>query len=151
MIERFEDAPWPLREPCRRCGWRSGVIRTVSNQDVVRCDRCNFACYNAPRSETGRGDPADEKKREARKRRKKREEQATGSHTQDQWMSRRDYYNNRCVYCGTKDDITKDHRIPLERGGANWPSNLKPACRSCNSSKGTKTETEFKQLLEKTK
>lgn len=30
---------------------------------------------------------------------------------------------------------TKDHKIPLIRGGTNHPSNLQPACRECNSSK----------------
>lgn len=31
---------------------------------------------------------------------------------------------------------TIDHVIPLSRGGTNWPSNLRPACKHCNSSKG---------------
>lgn len=30
---------------------------------------------------------------------------------------------------------TKDHIVPISRGGTNHPSNLQPSCRECNSSK----------------
>lgn len=43
-----------------------------------------------------------------------------------------------CVYCGEREEITVDHVIPLSRGGEHAVSNLLPACRSCNSSKGKK-------------
>ena len=45
------------------------------------------------------------------------------------------YYNNKCAYCGITGPLEADHVIPLSRGGTNWPSNIRPACRSCNSSK----------------
>jgi 5-methylcytosine-specific restriction endonuclease McrA len=56
-------------------------------------------------------------------------------------------YGNKCLYCGTEENLHIEHRIPLARGGSNHPANLAPACQSCNSSKHTKTETEFKQFL----
>jgi 5-methylcytosine-specific restriction endonuclease McrA len=43
--------------------------------------------------------------------------------------------------------LSIEHRIPLSRGGSNWPANLAPACKTCNSSKGTKTEKEYRELL----
>jgi hypothetical protein len=43
-----------------------------------------------------------------------------------------------CQYCGSEDDLTCDHVIPLIRGGGNDDDNLTTACRSCNSSKGDK-------------
>ena len=35
-------------------------------------------------------------------------------------------------------EMTLDHVVPLSRGGAHTPENLRPAHRSCNSRKGTK-------------
>ena len=50
-----------------------------------------------------------------------------------------------CYYCGRffGGVFTIDHKIPLSRGGSNWPSNLCCACRSCNSSKNNRTPEEF--------
>lgn len=56
--------------------------------------------------------------------------------------SRMEMFAGRCFYCFDTAD-TMDHRIPLARGGAHLPSNLVPACRSCNSRKHTKTQFEF--------
>lgn len=42
-----------------------------------------------------------------------------------------------CVYCESEDDMTVDHIIPRRYGGTDQPRNLVPACRSCNSRKGT--------------
>ncbi len=64
-----------------------------------------------------------------------------GSHTIAQWLARVAFYGWRCVYCGLKlsqKTLTKDHRIPLSKGGTEFASNLVPACRSCNSSKGNR-------------
>lgn len=43
-----------------------------------------------------------------------------------------------CFYCETAPATTVDHFIPLARGGSHELSNLVGACRSCNSSKGSK-------------
>ena len=48
----------------------------------------------------------------------------------------------QCVGCGhwfSKSEITVDHRIPKRMGGTDHWSNLQPMCRSCNSSKHTRT------------
>lgn len=45
---------------------------------------------------------------------------------------------NRCVGCGTKDDLTIDHILAVKRGGANDIVNLQTLCRSCNSRKGAR-------------
>lgn len=44
-----------------------------------------------------------------------------------------------CLNCGSEEDITLDHIIPVSKGGLNTLSNLQPLCRPCNSTKGTKT------------
>jgi 5-methylcytosine-specific restriction enzyme A len=48
--------------------------------------------------------------------------------------------NFQCMYCGRKMgdvQLTIDHFIPLELGGANDTSNYLSACRACNKSKGS--------------
>jgi len=45
-------------------------------------------------------------------------------------------YKEMCWLCGKKGADTIDHVVPVLWGGADHPSNLKPAHRSCNSSKG---------------
>ncbi len=41
-----------------------------------------------------------------------------------------------CHICGLPGSDTVDHVIPLVLGGADYPNNLLPAHRSCNSRKG---------------
>lgn len=74
-------------------------------------------------------------------RRRCKQLRATGSCTYDQWMQRVEFYGWKCFYCAsrlTRKTLTMDHRIPLSRNGSNWPANLVPACRFCNTSKGAK-------------
>ena len=41
-----------------------------------------------------------------------------------------------CEWCGSDEDLTVDHIIPLRRGGAKFdPDNLQPLCRFCNREK----------------
>lgn len=49
-------------------------------------------------------------------------------------------YNNKCLKCGNKIDIERDHIVALNNGGDNTIKNIQPLCKSCNSSKSTKTE-----------
>lgn len=44
------------------------------------------------------------------------------------------YFGERCWMCGGPYDFM-DHVIPLARGGADFPSNLRPICKPCNSRK----------------
>lgn len=45
-----------------------------------------------------------------------------------------------CAYCGATDKpLAIDHIRPVSRRGSNHPYNLAPACKSCNSEKGTRT------------
>ena len=44
-----------------------------------------------------------------------------------------------CHICGADPavDPTRDHLVPVSHGGTNDPANIRIACRSCNSSRGT--------------
>lgn len=71
----------------------------------------------------------------------KRNRMAVGVCTEQQWLWRVEFYGWHCVYCAkilTESTLTIDHRIPLARGGTNWPANLLPACKPCNSRKGAR-------------
>ncbi len=78
-------------------------------------------------------------------RRRGRRVAAKGEYTETQWQDRLAFYGFRCYLCSIEwfsldpFDRTVDHVIPLSRGGTNWPANLRPACRSCNSSKNPKS------------
>ena len=72
-----------------------------------------------------------------RHRRRARLHAANGFATETQVIARIEYYGELCYLCGKKWEAI-DHVIPLARGGTNWPANLRPICKSCNSRKGTK-------------
>lgn len=52
-----------------------------------------------------------------------------------------------CMYCGSEEDITIEHKTPLIRGGAHSNENIGPACKPCNSSKQSLTEEEYRAKL----
>lgn len=83
-----------------------------------------------------------DKVREAQDRRKQREAAAPGFCTPEQWAGRLEVLGRRCFYCGGPYE-TIDHTIPISRGGSKWPANLRPACFSCNASKGNKKPNEW--------
>lgn len=58
--------------------------------------------------------------------------------TAAQWRDMKEHYEHRCVYCGKKTTrLTQDHIIPLSKEGAHTRDNIVPACKPCNSRKGT--------------
>src|ERR1035437_2924333 len=63
---------------------------------------------------------------------------AEGSHTFGEWRALLEDSGYACSYCGCTDKpLARDHVIPISRGGSNYISNIVPACKPCNSSKGT--------------
>lgn len=54
----------------------------------------------------------------------------------------------RCTYCDVEtSDLHLDHVVPLARGGSSHRANLVPACKSCNSAKGSKSWEEWYPLM----
>jgi len=79
-------------------------------------------------------------------RRRARQKAAAGNCSAAQWIAKCEYWGWHCYLCRTPLTIKTthtDHRIPLSRGGSNWPANLAPACEPCNLSKSNKTEAEY--------
>lgn len=48
-------------------------------------------------------------------------------------------YGKKCLRCGSDENITLDHVVPVIKGGKNSLDNLQPLCASCNSWKNSKT------------
>jgi 5-methylcytosine-specific restriction endonuclease McrA len=57
-----------------------------------------------------------------------------GTHTRKQWLALRDRIGC-CVDCGSTGSLTKDHIIPVSRGGCDCIQNIQPLCLQCNSRK----------------
>lgn len=80
----------------------------------------------------------------------KRERNLFVEHHFTEWIELLKKHNNICFYCGVrmtktpgKKQRTRDHIIPISKGGTDKIENIVPACRSCNSRKGKLTLDEF--------
>jgi len=71
-------------------------------------------------------------------RRYAREKNAKGSHTLEEWENIKKKYSDKCAICLKDRKLTKDHIIPLSKGGTDYIENIQPLCRSCNSKKNDK-------------
>lgn len=71
-------------------------------------------------------------------RRYAREKGADGSHTLEEWQKLKEIYGNVCAVCKEHKPLTKDHVMPLSKGGSDYITNIQPLCRNCNSKKWSK-------------
>lgn len=86
----------------------------------------------------------------ARLNRRALKQNAAGSFTYEGWMAKVEYHGWKCRYCKTSltpSTLTIDHVIALSVKGTNWLSNLAPACKSCNCSKGSQQVSAFKAAV----
>jgi len=66
-------------------------------------------------------------------RRYAREKNAEGSHSLQEWNELKEKFNQKCAICGEFKKLTKDHVIPLSKGGTDYISNIQPLCKNCNN------------------
>lgn len=61
------------------------------------------------------------------------------------WMRQHVYERDRhrCLACGSTENLSLDHIIHFSAGGEDTVKNLRTLCRSCNSSRRTRTDEEW--------
>lgn len=81
-------------------------------------------------------------RREALRKYKLKRKEVEPGHDFKDWINLLKQYDNKCFYCGDKmtkklgrKQRTRDHILPISKGGTDTLDNIVPACRSCNSSK----------------
>jgi hypothetical protein len=81
-------------------------------------------------------------------------QEIVGSHTEAEWLDLLSVWNWRCFYCAEpvqrtspdpQHEATKDHMVPISRGGVDFIGNIVPACLRCNQLKGNTTVEEFRK------
>jgi hypothetical protein len=82
------------------------------------------------------------------RRRRNHKLNAEGLHTNGEWELLKLQYGLICPCCHKSEPeikLSKDHIIPLSRGGSDWIENIQPLCLSCNKKKHLKT-TKYERI-----
>lgn len=81
--------------------------------------------------------------------RRARELNAPGRYTRADIEAKLELQGGLCYYCHNRlDTFDIEHKIPLSRGGSNWPANIALSCPSCNNLKRSKPFWVFLQERE---
>ncbi len=76
--------------------------------------------------------------------RRNRKLNAEGYHSEGEWETLKAQYNWTCPSCKKSEvKLTRDHIIPLTKGGSDNIENIQPLCQSCNSRKNNKHTTKY--------
>lgn len=90
--------------------------------------------------------PSSAARRSMNNNRRSRILSAQGRFSPEDVRQKRKLQQDKCFYCyrELKGGGDVEHKIPLSRGGSNWPANICLSCRKCNLDKGTKLPKEWR-------
>lgn len=54
-------------------------------------------------------------------------------------------FYQRCLRCGSVENLTLDHVVPISLGGAHACNNFQVLCKSCNSRKGARSSADYRK------
>lgn len=129
---RSYGAGWKREERARN----PEVVRARQNAWRARTADARRAWWNAWRE--ANPERWREITRQAQHRRRARKRNSLALHfSNEQLLAKMAYWGNRCYACGAPWSQA-DHVKPISRGGGHLLANLRPMCRSCNASKGSK-------------
>lgn len=121
---------WRARHPEKS---RENVRRYhAQNAEAIRArKKIYYQAVRKPRDQTPEG-----RHKDINRKARRRSVIKSGVVTKAEWDSIKADYSHRCAYCGKRRKLEQDHVVALSRGGAHAASNIKPACKPCNSRKG---------------
>jgi 5-methylcytosine-specific restriction endonuclease McrA len=75
---------------------------------------------------------------------RRRDQRGDGRLSIAEWREILDAHGHRCAYCQRQTKLTRDHVVPLSRGGRHVAANIVPACKRCNVSKSSRLLSEWR-------
>lgn len=60
------------------------------------------------------------------------------------WLELLQFYSGVCAKCGGSENLQLDHIVPISLGGRHATYNFQILCRTCNSSKGNRNSTDYR-------
>lgn len=135
----------------QKCYGKSKRGIPVLSKEQYELNRINFIADNNPNWKGGKEYNLEMAKRWRRKNKDSINQRnanrralikgSVGHFSLGDWIHLKEIYNYTCQMCGLCDSeitLTRDHIIPISKGGHNMIGNIQPLCRGCNSSKRDK-------------
>jgi 5-methylcytosine-specific restriction endonuclease McrA len=164
---RYKDGYYPWCADCRRA-WRAArrhgadrektleYFREYAAERRPRIRKLALATfyrhkeeYSAKRREYDRKryqtDPEVRRRKNQQASEKNRRRRAklygieTQHHTEQEWQELCVRYDHRCLCCGERKPLSRDHVVPVTMGGTDSIDNIQPLCKVCNSRKNNRT------------
>lgn len=131
----------------RKCKSAASGARLRDSGESRERDRARYAVEAEHRRAYAKRYQAEnpERMRAIRLKRRGRIRAASFAFTELDWARLLRRYGYACAYCGVRrDDLQREHVVPLARGGSHGIGNIVPACPPCNYAKKDKLLIEWR-------